>query len=897
MPDKKLVLIDGNSLLYRAFFALPAELATTAGVPTNAVYGFAMMVVRLLEEERPDCILVAWESGRTFRHEGYRDYKAHRPTTPDDLAVQAPLAREAAEVLRIPAVEVRGYEADDVIGTLARRGKEAGYEVLIVTGDLDALQLVDERTRVMAMRRGITDVVLYDEAAVRQRFGLAPEQLPDFKALKGDPSDNIPGIPGIGDKTASALLARYGNLESLLEHAHAVSPPRVREALEKHTQDARMYRALTTIVTDLPIPRDLVECHYQGPDRSRARALFEQLQFRTLGRRLLAEPEGTPAAPGGVGEGPPRASEPPRCVRLAPGPELDRFVARAVQAGRVAVRARPAHQATFDCQPVAAALATAGEPEAVCLGELPEPGLLAAAADPWELPEGLKSLLQNPRVAVGGHHLKGEIHCLRESGVTLPRPGFDAELAAYVINPGRSSYRIEDLAREYLGLSLEAAANGWERLGQEAAASLRLWPPLERRLVEDGLERLYHELELPLVPILAEMERVGVAVDVGVLNELSALLAQRIARVQAEIHRLAGREFNIGSPKQLQEVLFTEMGLRSGRKTKTGLSTSVEVLEELAAEHPLPALILEYRELTKLKSTYADALANLIHPRDGRIHTTFHQTVAATGRLSSADPNLQNIPIRTESGREIRRAFVAAPGMKLLSADYSQIELRILAHVTGDPELVRAFREGEDVHAATAARMFDIPPDQVTPELRRRGKTLNFAVIYGMSNYGLSRELGIPVKQAQELIEAYFLRFPGVRRYTEETIRLARLQGYVTTLPPYNRRRYIPGIRSGNRTERAFAERAAVNAPIQGTAADIIKAAMLSVDRQLRAAGLGARMILQVHDELLLEYPPAEEARLVPLVHAAMAGARDLDVPLDVDVRVGPNWLEMEPVA
>jgi len=884
---KKLVIVDGSSLLYRAFFALP-PLTTADGTPTNAVYGYTTMLLKVLEDERPDVILVAFEGGKTFRHTAFTEYKAQRPRTPDDLAVQTPLTRTVTEALRIPIVQHPGYEADDVIGTITCRGRAAGYEVLVVTGDLDALQLINEDVRVLVNRRGITDAQLYDDAAVKERFGLPPALLPDFKALKGDPSDNIPGIAGIGDKTATDLLCRYGSLEELLEHAEEVSAARVRSNLLEGREKAILYKQLATIVVDLPLETPIEEWTYPGPDVARVSELFNRLEFRTLARRLPA-PTGSPAEP--VVE----AEAPTVAWRCLDGAEIEAWAARARRAGGVVLRSLASGAQARTSTPLGLALSAAGDTVVLgCTDTEAGEGLLAAAVDTWAVPPPVKALLEDPSVVLAGYDLKRELHLLRNAGVQPARLGFDVMLAAYVLNPGRSSYRLDDLAREHLGYPI-GAGEPVDVLARETAAIAALWEPLSARTKKDNLDRLYYELELPLVRLLADMESAGIAVHTEELRALSARLAGRIAEIEKEAHAVAGGPFNLGSPKQLQEILFTRLNLRTGKKTKTGYSTDSDVLQDLAEEHPLPALILEYRELAKLKSTYADALQNLLDPHDRRVHTSLNQMVAATGRLSSSDPNLQNIPIRTEVGREIRRAFVPAPGLKLLSADYSQIELRIMAHVCRDPELVRAFQEGRDVHAATASRVFKVPLAQVTPEQRRSAKTVNFAVLYGQKEFGLSRQLRIGVAEARGLIDAYFAEFPGVLEYTETTLTQARQHGFVYTLPPYGRKRYIPGIHAGNRNERLTAEREAVNAPIQGTASDVIKAAMLAVDRAMRAAGMESRMILQVHDELLFEIPPSEEAEMVRLVRREMESAYHLDVPLVVEVKTGANWRDVEP--
>lgn len=894
MARKKLVVIDGSSLIYRAFFALPS-LTTADGTPTNAVYGFTTMLLKILEDEQPDLILLALEGGRTFRHTEFTDYKSHRPRTPDDLAVQTPIARAVTEAFRIPIIQHRGYEADDVIGTLTCRGYAEGYDVLVVTGDHDALQLVNDRVKVLMTQRGVTDARCFDPAGVEERYGLKPEQLPDFKALKGDTSDNIPGIAGIGDKTATSLITQYGSLEALLEHAEEVKAARVRTNLLEGRQNALLYKRLATIVTDLPLETPWEQWHYAGPDVPRTLQLFHRLEFRTLGRRL--EALFPPQKNGAGADAAAPAGEIEVSYRLlTEGPELDQWVERAQRAGAVSLRT---HQAGGEGRTGALrALALSSSGETILL-EASEPegeGLFAAEAEPFPIPASVRALLEDPSIIVVGHDLKTAYHALLRKGVRLGRPGFDTMLAAYVLNPGRSNYRLEDLTREFLGQSA-GTGEATEVLAREAALVERLWDPMHDRLRKDELTQVYYDLELPLIRILGDMEALGVGVDCTELRNLSRRLGDRVAELERKAHEIAGKPFNLGSPKQLQEILFVEMGLPSGRKTKTGYSTDSDTLQDLAAVHPLPEIILEYREVAKLKSTYADALQNLVDPQDGRVHTHLNQTVAATGRLSSSDPNLQNIPIRTEVGREIRAAFVPAPGMKLLSADYSQIELRLMAHVTGDPELVRAFREGRDVHTATAAKVFGVPLDQVTAAQRRSAKTVNFAVMYGQKDFGLSRQLRIPLKEAHDLIEAYFSEFPGVLQFTEATLNQARQDGYVTTLPPYRRKRYTPGIHAGNRNERLSAEREAVNAPIQGTAADVIKIAMIKVDTAMRAAGLKSRMILQVHDELLFELVPEEEEQMLRLVTQEMENAYALQVPLKVETKVGCNWRDVEPTA
>jgi len=893
MSKPKFVAIDGNSLLYRAFYAMP-YLSTSEGLPTNAVYGFTTMLLRLLEEEKPAAIVVAFDAkAKTFRHEAYSDYKAHRPATPDDLSRQVPLAREVVRALRIRMLELPGYEADDCVATMAVRARDEGYSVLIVTGDLDELQVVGPDITVMTTRRGVTDTMLYDSDAVQERFGLRPDQMVDFKALRGDPSDNVPGVKGIGEKTAAKLLAQFGTLENLLAHLDDVKETRVRELLRAGAEAARMSKHLCTINLDSPCQLPVAECQVQPPDIGAVRALFSRLEFRSLLARLEAM---TPPAPQTA------APTPPATHMATPVRTEGSNIADALSA-------------LSTCQSVAAALHLDGQDplRSPVLGLVlhGDPGTtfyIPADAVPELRPflsgscrrlvtHDLKRLLQ----ALGRYLPSGSDLCVAEVAAWM-----DTMIAAYVLNPGRNGQSLGALAQELLGLEIpqvQASGRGLlagaetdeealVRLGAEASATRELAQVLEKRLRSDGLWELYADIEHPLIRVLAEMECRGVLVDKEVLASLSVSLAERIRQLEGEIHSLAGVAFNVASTKQLQSVLFERLKLPVGKKTKTGLSTDTEVLESLAAEHPIAGKIVAYRELTKLKSTYVDALTQLIDPDTGRVHTSLNQAVTATGRLSSSNPNLQNIPIRTEVGREIRRAFVASPGNVMLSADYSQIELRILAHITGEPELVRAFEADEDIHTHTAATIFGVPHEAVTAEMRRRAKAVNFAVLYGMTDFGLSRELGIPVAAAHQFIKGYFARFPGVQRYIKETVEEAKAKGYVTTL--LGRRRYIPELTSGNRNIRSFAERAAVNSPIQGTAADIIKLAMVRLDARIKREGSPAQLLLQVHDELLLEVPEARVGEAARMVREEMEGAYPLRVRVKVDVKYGPNWSDMQ---
>jgi len=889
----KVILIDGNSLLYRAFFALP-HFSTLENQPTNAVYGLTMMLLRLLEEEKPDIILVAFDSReKTFRHEEFTEYKAHRKPTPNELAAQIPIAREVIDALSIPVLEVPGVEADDVVGTLARKAESEDYDVLIVTGDLDALQLVDQKVRVMVNVKGVTETIVYDEDAVEDRYGLKPWQLPDYKALKGDPSDNIPGVPGIGDKTASKLVKEYGSLENILSHVGEIEPAKLRNNLLEFAEQAKLSKRLATIVTDVPVDIELEKCKYRRPDYKRLRELFKQLEFRSLLKRLPDD-----SIQKGLFDDQDSESEEPTvtCRVLRNKAELKSLVDEIYQNKGIVIRIHGSEPRGIEAEPVGIALST-----------VQEKGYYIPLDESSSITlDDLRIVLESDAIPKYGYNLKYDYELAMKAGIALNGPTFDVLLAAYLLNPTRGNHELADIAFDYAGIEPQAR-NGKsdenhdvekaleEFLVSQVCTVKRLVPILGAKLAEDNLGYLMAEIEMPLVPILAEMELTGVAIDTDWLSHLSDLLEERIKAAEIGVYRLAGTEFNIGSPKQLQVILFDKLGLVATKKTKTGYSTDADTLAALAPAHEIVGKILEYRELTKLKSTYVDALPKLINPGTGRVHTSLNQAVTATGRLSSSEPNLQNIPIKTEIGRQIRKAFIAAPGNLLIAADYSQIELRILAHVSRDPQLLRAFQEEVDIHTKTATQIFGVPPDEVTPEMRRQAKTVNFAVIYGMSDYGLSRELGIPSSLAKQYIESYFREYPGVRSYASETLVQARAKGYVESL--LGRRRYIPELNSPNRQYREFAERAAVNMPIQGTAADIVKLAMIRVHHRLKQHGFRGRLIMQVHDELVFDVPEEEVAQLVPMIRQEMENAYALDVPLKVDIKVGKDWCTAEPVS
>jgi len=899
----KLVILDGNSLLYRGFFAMRA-LSTSDRLPTNAVYSFVLMLLTILEREKPDAIFAAFDPPvATFRHQELESYKGTRKSMPDDLKPQRALARETAKAFRVPNVEVEGYEADDVCGTLAEIAKHKGYDVLIVTGDGDALQLVDDgsplegRGQVQAMItvKGVTDTVVYDEAAVRARYGLTPAQIPDFKGLKGDSSDNLPGVPGIGDKGASKLLKDYGTLENLLFHVDE-QPEKIKNALITHTDTALQCKRLATIVRDVPLPEWVeIAPNYQteGPDFEAVRELFERLEFRTLVKRLPGlEREQRAKSLEPAPEAAPNAA--PSSVEgqvIATQYQLDALLVRLAEADApVGVHLHLTPPAGV--KPAAMTLMNA-ELQGVAFG-LPDSAFYAAWAG-WG--GALTPFLEDAARAKSVYDLKLAAGVLGRAGVALRGVTFDVLLAAYLLNAGRSGYPLADLAADNVGMELVADPEHPQAGAMdEARAVSALEAALAPRLERDGLQGIFANIELPLASILAGMERVGVSVDADLLREAGRNLGEQVASLEAEIFELAGQKFSVGSTKQLQEVLFDKLKLPIGKKTKTGYSTGAEVLEDLAAKgHEIAGKIVRWREVSKLKSTYADALPALINPETGKVHTSLNQTVASTGRLSSSNPNLQNIPVRTEIGREIRKGFVASAGHVLVSADYSQIELRLFAHITKDPGLVEAFQTDADIHAQTARRIFEVPETEpATHDQRRQAKTINFAVIYGASPFRVAIELGITQVRASELIKAYLALYPGVRAYLETVLDGAREKGYVQTL--LGRRRYVPDINSRVFQFRQAAEREAANMPVQGTSADIIKLAMLRVAKTLSESGLGAQMVLQVHDELLFECPADEVRPLADLVRDAMQNAYPLDVPLRAEVKSGHNWWDVTPV-
>jgi DNA polymerase I len=951
---ERLMLLDGYGLVYRGYFALP-PLTTSKGELVNGVFGFCSIVLRGFADLKPDYVAVSFDlPGPTFRHEQYADYKATRVKMPDDLRDQFPKVREVVKALRIPVYEMPGYEADDVIGTITQQVEsDENLETTIVTVDLDMLQLVGPRTRLMTTRSGVENTVMYDVARIDERFGLRPDQMIDYKALKGDPTDNIPGVPGVGEKTAAKLIRDYESLDALYERLEEVTPEKLREKLREHRGQVFQGRELTTIVRDLPVSIDLEAARLDDYDRDTVVRLFREYEFRTLIERL----------PAMSGESPSEAAEQLRQVAQSGYVPAARVAGRPEGWGPGRSTARPETgelQLRLDFDAVAGPAASPAAPSngrtplpAEPVGDLPS-ALAAAIVDPGRIEvwtdridelsdwiasqpavgvslvqddprprrgtplalalagadgrvvaaEGaaasavLRHLIERAGTPLVGHEVKPLLvaRFAEDPGALATPVAFDTQIGAYVLNAALRSQTIADVVAEQLDQILPPAQElpATARAGLEALSAMAVREPLEKRLIEVKLERLFRDIELPLIPVLARIEATGVALDSDALATLDREFAAEITRLEQEIYVDVGHEFNLGSPKQLEQVLFYELNLPKGKRTKTGYSTDASVLEDLRPAHPMIDKLLEWRVYTKLRSTYVEALPTLI-ASDGRLHTTFHQAVASTGRLSSSDPNLQNIPIRTTLGRRIRRAFVAGgPDVTLLAADYSQIELRILAHVSGDEHLKDAFAREADIHRETAARVLHKDPADITHAERSMAKMVNFGLAYGMSDYGLATRANIPRQEAQEFINSYFAAYSGISYYMMAIKDTARTQGWVETL--LGRKRQIPELRASNPTLRGAGERMAINMPIQGTAADIQKIAMIRLDKALREGGFGARLLLSVHDELLLEVPRDEVDRLAPVVRETMEGALPLSVPLVVDIKVGDDWESMTPL-
>jgi DNA polymerase-1 len=904
------------------FYALSVDnFSTREGEPTNATYGFTRMLLDVITaDEPPDYLAVSFDIGRTFRDDIFSEYKGTREKMPDELSIQIDRIREIIQAFNIPILEAEGYEADDVLGTVARLAGKESVGTLIVTGDRDLLQLVNKNTRVQLPGRRLSEINLYDVEAVRERYGLEPGQIVDLKALMGDQSDNIPGVAGVGEKTATKLLQQFGTLEAIYEHLDEVESTRFRNALEKGRDAALLSQRLAQIVTDVPLDFDLEACRTHDYEREAVAGLFRKLEFRTLVGRLPGVPEGEEGAQmalfGSEALGETAAQETTEAIVVTTEEALDALVARLEKAEAIAFDTETTGTDQMSAALVGIALAVEeGEGYYIPVGHL----------DGDQLPidlvvERLRPALTSPNIPKIGHNIKYDAILLMRYKLAVSPLSFDTMIAEWLLNPqySRGKLGLKSVAFLRLGVEMtditELIGSGRKQItmaqvpmsdaasyaAADADMTLRLGNQLKPKLSEKGFKDLFTDLEMPLLPVLADMEMHGVLLDTETLEAMSEELGQRLAELQAEITGYVGAEININSTQQLSDSLFVKLGLPTEglRKTSSGhYSTAVDVLESLRGEHPIIDLIMQNRELSKLKSTYLDALPKLVNPETGRLHTSYNPTGAITGRLSSSDPNLQNIPIRTELGRRVRAAFVAAPGYVLLAADYSQVELRVLAHISGDETLREAFRQGHDIHASTASAVLSVPPDDVTLEQRSFAKRVNFGLLYGMGAFRLARETGLTLADAEEYVRAYFDSMPGVEDYLDATKMQAARDGYVETL--LGRRRYFPVLQSDeggrrNAIARRAAEREAINMPIQGTAADIIKIAMIRLHAALREAGLGARMLIQVHDELVLEVPEGEVEQAAQLVREVMEGAFQLAVPLKVDVHVGPSWYDLK---
>jgi DNA polymerase-1 len=934
---KHVFLVDGSGYIFRAFHALP-PLSRADGTPVNAVLGFTSMLMKLLADTDADHIAVIFDASRkSFRNEIYADYKAHRPDPPPELVPQFALIREATRAFNMPSIEMRGYEADDLIATYARQAVEGGADVTIVSSDKDLMQLIRKGVRMLDPIKNKP----IGPAEVEEKFGVPPEKVVEVQALAGDSTDNVPGVPGIGVKTAAELIKTYGDLEALLKRAGEIKQPKRRESLQQNAELARVSRELVKLKDDVAVEAPLASFARREPDRETLLAFLKENQFRSVIARVES---GSVKLGNGAAAAPAKAAAPKAAAAAAPAATgavdrsgyelvqsldaLDRWIAQARTAGMVAFDTETTSLDSVRADLVGISLATA--PGVACyipvghrapggqgkfdLGD----GGGAAKDAPPQIPlqdavARLKPLLEDAGILKVGQNIKYDMEIMARHGVRIA-PHDDTMLISYVLEGALHGHGMDELSEMHLQHTpikfSDVAGSGKTQItfdqvpldkardysAEDADVTLRLHQALKPRLTAERLVTMYETIERPLIPIVADMELAGIKVDRAQLNKLSKDFSDRLAELETQIHKLAGHEFNIGSPKQLGEVLFDEMGLPGGKKGKTGAyATGADVLEELAGQgHDLPARVLDWRQIAKLKSTYADALVEQINPQTGRVHTSFALASTSTGRLSSNDPNLQNIPVRTEEGRKIRRAFVAEPGHKLLSVDYSQIELRLAAHVAEVEPLKQAFREGADIHAMTASQVFGIPAEGMDPMVRRRAKAINFGIIYGISPFGLAQQLGIPQGEAKAYIEAYFARYPGIRDYMDRMKKRAREMGYVTTL--FGRRCHLPGIKDINPARRSFMERAAINAPLQGTAADIIKRAMIRIPDALAAKRLKARMLLQVHDELLFEVPEKELEATSKLVKKVMEGAPlpalELSVPLVAETGAADNWAE-----
>jgi len=920
------VLVDGSNYMYRAFYAI-RELSNSKGFPTNAIYGFTTMLMKLLRDTQPDYIAIVFDlKGPTFRHESFEQYKATRKATPDALVAQIPCIKDVVRGFSIPVLEQQGIEADDIIGTLATRYAAEGMKIIVVSGDKDLMQLISEDVVMVDSMKDKT----YDVAAVKEKFGVGPDKVVEILGLMGDVSDNIPGVPGIGPKNAQRLIEEYGSIENIIQNVDKLRNAAAKKSIRDHVDQARLSRELAVIRKDAAFAFDLESCRHTEPDNKVLMELFREFEFSSLLQDLKIKED--PAGQGnyrlvrtaddlavlmqrlkaveavacdGVLSGDDPMSAIILGIALSPVRGEAFYIPMGTDEGETTDTVQPRQDSRDQKRPMPLQNAALPGME----------NLFAAAPIPFEKDQDggdktavLKKVLDDSRVKKYAHDMKSLLIALAGRGIDLSNPGCDTMVASYVLNPAKHHFNLAEVAVDHLRVRIVDAKDlvgsgakaipfstvPMDKLAdyacRRADAVMGLAAALSDKMAAEGLADLFHQVEMPLVAVLAGMERKGVLLDLKLLSDMSKELEQLMSLSEEKIYRLAGEKFNVNSPKQLQVILFDKMKLPKGRKTKDGYSTDVDVLTNLAASHELPAEILAYRSLAKLKSTYIDALPALVNPVTGRVHTSYNQTVAATGRLSSSNPNLQNIPVRTLEGKRIRQAFIAPDGWEIISADYSQIELRVLAHLSGDKILVEAFESGEDVHSRTASDLFGVFPAMVNAEMRRQAKVINFGVLYGMSAFGLAKELGINQKLAQIYIDEYFKKYAGVKSYLDDILVNARRDGYVTTL--FNRRRYLPELNNTNAVVRQFAERMAVNTPIQGTAADLIKVAMINIDGKLKERRLRSVMIMQVHDELVFEVPAAEEDEVMDLVRKEMEGVAALRIPLKVDCAGGKNWDE-----
>lgn len=919
MKKPIIALFDGNALIHRAYHALPPLSVTKTGEPVGAVYGFAQMLLKVLSDIKPDCYVIAFDRKEpTFRHELYKEYKAHRPPAPDDLVKQFGRVRQFAEVFNIPIYEQAGYEADDLIGSLSHIAGEKGMDVVIVTGDADAMQLVTGSVKVLSPkpRGSFSDTMLYDEAAVKEKFGVAPTLIADYKALVGDPSDNIPGVKGIGDVNAVNLINKYGSIEDIYSRISEVKPERAQKLLKEGEQAAKESKRLAEIVTDLPVQINANTAKTGNYEREKVKEFFRELEFATLLKKLDGLDN---ILSGSKAEEVCKPLLEPKYKLVKDTAGLEELREKLYASRIFAFDTETTSLNSLETDLVGISISPAeGEAYYIPVKLEARGGVLQMSFDsvtededklPLDSVLGcLGQVFADESIEKIAQNAKFDMEVLLEHGFTINGLAFDTMIAAYLL--GEKSIGLKALAFSKLGIEMteieELIGKGAKQLSMaevevekvcdyacaDADMTYRLREVLEEQLKEEGFEKLFYEVEMPLVPVIMKMERAGISLDSGLLKKLSADLGAKLKEMEEEIYSLAGTEFNINSPKQLGPVLFEKLNLPTLKKTKSGYSTDASVLEELKKTHPIIPVILEYRTVSKLKSTYIDAFPEMVNSKTKRLHTSFNQTRTSTGRLSSSDPNLQNIPVRTELGREIRKAFTAPKGATLLAADYSQIDLRALAHLSGDSALIESFEYDEDIHSATAARIHGIEVSDVTAGMRSFAKTINFGVIYGMSSYGLEQATELSRDEAEKFIKGYFEKYAGVTKYLEEVKQMAREKGYVETI--LGRRRYIPGISSINRQAREAAERMAINMPVQGTSADIIKVAMVEMDKEMSAKGLKSRMLLQVHDELIFEVPNEELEVMKEIVPRVMTQAVKLKVPLKVGLKTGATWGNLE---